>query len=86
MATKAAISIRRQTAIERIAKALDVDLGVQSRDADMGTAILLERIADAVETQPPADLRTVVLASTDDELKELGLSATAIKKLREATE
>lgn len=52
MATKAAISIRRQTAIERIANALNVDLSVQSRDPDMATAILLERIADAVEAQP----------------------------------
>ena len=40
-------------------------------------------IADAVEVRPPADLRTVAMASSDDELKELGLSATAIKKLRD---
>lgn len=83
MATKAAIAIRRDSAIERIAKVLDVDLSVQSRDPDMATAILLERIADAVEVRPPADLRTVALASSDDELKELSLSATAIKKLRD---
>lgn len=82
MATKAAIAIRRDSAIERIAKALDVDLSVQSRDPDMATAILLERIADAVDAQPAMDLRSVALASTDDELKEIGLSATAIKKLR----
>lgn len=52
MATKASINMRKQAALGRIAQALGVDTAVQGRDADLANAIILERIADAVEALP----------------------------------
>lgn len=85
MASLLAKVARRGAVMGRLEAALGLDLSSLSAkgDAELTEIMRLERIADTVEAQPPADLRSVALASTDDELKKLGLSATAIKKLRD---
>lgn len=85
MASLLAKVARREAVMSRLQTALGLDLsGLNAKgDAELTEIMRLERIADSVEAQPPADLRSVALVSTDDELKELGLSATAIKKLRD---
>jgi hypothetical protein len=50
MASPLAIALRRQAAIDRIVQVLDVDFAVQGNNAALNEAIVLERIADAVET------------------------------------
>jgi DNA uptake protein ComE-like DNA-binding protein len=86
MATAVAIAIRKQGAIERIGRALDIDTYVQGRDADMTDVILMERIADAVEEKAKApELREVVAQASIEELSELpGVGEATAKRLKKA--
>lgn len=49
MATAKAINVRRQDAIQRITKALGVDIARSNKDSALAEAMTLEAIADAVE-------------------------------------
>jgi DNA uptake protein ComE-like DNA-binding protein len=84
MATAVSIAIRKQEAIERIGVALGIDTYVQGRDADMGDAILFERIADAAEQKAKEpSLREAVASASVEELSELpGVGEATAKRLK----
>lgn len=72
MASEVSIAIRKQDAINRIGKALGVDIHVQGRDANINDAIRLERIADAAEgKRATGSLAAALLNAKDSELAEL---------------
>lgn len=87
MASDVAIAIRKKAAIDRIAKAMAIDLAaVQHRDPRMAETLLLEAIADSAEqgAKKPASLREAIAKAPVEELTELPgvgeATAKAIKK------
>ena len=63
MATAKAINVRRQDAIQRITKALGVDIARSNKDSALAEAMTLEAIADAVESaEAPATDETETAA------------------------
>lgn len=83
----AAAIIAERLGIVPPAKVAEKDAAVRRLKEDEALADWLESVAAGVSVEPEAsDLRTVALGASDDDLKALGLSATAIKKLRDGSE